>query len=157
MHPPLVAKARCTSRCSDCRHTAGRLSGGAPHNAFYVFIHLLIHSFIHLRCAHPKCCAHAGQINRRSCPRVQPGRPKRRRKNLLRSDNVCLFVQRRWIIIAGCGFSPHRGALLFHLRKSFSLETASARQAIKACLFPPVCSEEICNPGGEGELQVLEA
>lgn len=68
MHPPLVAKARCTSRCSDCRHTAGRLSGGAPHNAFYVFIHLLIHSFIHLRCAHPKCCAHAGQVNRRSCP-----------------------------------------------------------------------------------------
>lgn len=43
---------------------------------------------------------------------------------------------------------------LFHPRESFSLQTASAWRAIKACPFPPVCSEEICNPGGKGELLV---
>lgn len=130
---------RSSSQCLLCIHS---------------FINTFIHSFVlcvskMLRSRWPNQPA--------LVPRVHPGRPKRRQKNLLRSNNVCLFVQRRWIIIAGCGFSPHRGALLFHLRKSFSLETASARQAIKAFLFPPVCSEEISNPGGEGELQVLDA
>lgn len=42
----------------------------------------------------------------------------------------------------------------FHFGEWLPLESACARQAIRARLFPPVCWEEIGGPRGGGELQV---